>query len=232
MPISFAKLLDDCLLALGDSDASTWERATVISPWAVEAILQFPILRPKLQVVTMLTESHTVELNDDFREMISVEHPVSQEPPQYLLRKNHFDPDFYTAEIYYDYDWHYSNEAIDIYPTCMLWTSKMLAAGEVVNIHYLANHETGLEDDVNVYISVPDEYEHILIAYVVMKGYRERLGVYMQDPTAHQWIIQQMTRMVEAAEKNYKELVTAAMSRYNQSKVLPHFGTDKFDRVY
>jgi hypothetical protein len=67
---------------------------------------------------------------------------------------------------------------------------------------------------------------------VVAKGYRERLGNYMQDPTAHMTIITQMTTMVLRAEENYNELVKQAVARYTESRILPHRQVDKFDRTY
>jgi len=79
---------------------------------------------------------------------------------------------------------------------------------------------------------VPDEYVHIIVAYVVAVAYRERLSLYMIDPTAHVNVIGQMTEMVQHAEEHYNKLVSDAQLRLAQSKRSPAFQVDKHDRVY
>jgi hypothetical protein len=228
MTTSFFKLLTDCLTALGDSDASTWSRVNVIWPWCIEAMLAFPILRPAQQQITVAgSATHQHDLSTDFREIVSVEYPVNQDPPELLHRMNRLDPDFYSQDDHYDIDRNYVDGA-----GWVLWTAKLLAIGQVIKINYLANHDTDLADEEGSLITVPDEYENILVAYVVAKGYRERLGNYMQDPTAHMTIITQMTTMVLRAEDNYNQLVSQAVSRYTESRILPHRQLDKFDRTY
>ncbi len=232
MTTSFSKLLTDCLLAMGDEDASTWSRTDVIIPWAKEAILAFPILRPvqlKLSCPAYASRhgSYALELPDDFRELVCVEYPVAQEPPCFLHRMNRLDPDFYEHDDHYDIDRNYVDGKGFI-----LWTSKIVPVGEYVAINYLGNHKTDLTDSTESLLSVPDEYEHILIAYVAVKGYRERLGAYMQDPTAHTSIINQMYEMVQHAEERYQKLVDEAVARYTDARVSPHFKFDKFDRAY
>jgi len=226
MSVKFSTLLTDCLVSLGDDDASTWSRTDKIWPWAIEAMMAFPILRGMELEYTMLAASHKVTLPADFREIISVEYPIDQEPPAYLTRLNHLDPLFYQAETYYDIDRDYKTGK-----GWFLFVAKKLAIGEKVRINYLANHSTDV-DDVNKLITIPDEYENILVAYVVAKAYRERLGAFMQDPTAHTSIILQMTDMVNKAEINYNQLVLRAQEKLAESRSSPHMASDKFDRVY
>ncbi len=87
-------------------------------------------------------------------------------------------------------------------------------------------------DDSTDEITVPDEYENILIAYCVAKGFRERLGFFMQDPTAHSSIIGQMTEMVHHAEQNYDRLVDSGSKKLVDSRTTPQMQVDKHDRVY
>ena len=227
MSVSFSKLLTDCLVALGDADASTWSRTNIVWPWAIEAMLEFPILRPLVQTPTFSAAAHYIALSSDFREVISVEYPAGQDPPVYLSRMNRFDPSFYSSEEHYDIDRDYTSGK-----GWMAWFSKKIPAAASMKINYLANHDTNMTDVGTCYITVPDEYENILLANVVCKGYRERLGSYMQDPTAHTSIIAQMTDMVQHAEENYKDLVKRAQEKLADSKRSPHMQSDKFDRVY
>jgi hypothetical protein len=227
MTITFSKLLSDCLIALGDADASTWSRTNTIWAWVVEAMLAFPIMRPKQQTFTTLAATHAITLNTDFREIVEVEYPVDQDPPAYLTRMNRLDPNFFNDETHYDIDRNY-----EIGSGWTLYVSRMLQPDEEVYINYLATHETDLADDEIQLITIPDEYENILIAYVVAKGYRERLGVYLQDPTAHTSLIMQMTDMVEKADARYQQLVRRAEEKLAHSRTSPHMQVDTFDRVY
>src|SRR4030042_5027148 len=164
MPITFSQLLDDCLVALGDDDSSTWSRVDCIWPWCIQAILAFPILRPILYDYHFLTAAYTLSMPSDFREVISVEYPISQQPPSYMLRKNRLDPDFYNGAGFYDVDHAYSNGV-----GWMVYFFQQIQIAEHVKVQYLGNHDTDMDDDYTVEISIPDEYEDILVAYVVAK---------------------------------------------------------------
>jgi hypothetical protein len=97
MATSFQTLLTDILLALGDNSGTTWSRTDRIFPWAIEAIKNFPILRPMLDDHgNGVSAVYTVDMPTDFRQVISVEYPISQQPPAYLVRKNRLDPNLIT----------------------------------------------------------------------------------------------------------------------------------------
>lgn len=232
MTITFSKLLTDILLALSDNLAAVWSRSDVITPWAEEAMLSFPILRPMHYTFTNTAPAaqnpkYVLDMPADFREIVAVEYPIDQQPPSYLERKNHLDPGFYTDDGYYDVDHDFeSGEGWVIY------FSGGVPEGEAIEMDYFANHVVGLADDSVDVISVPDEYENILIAYCVAKGFRERLAKAMQDPTTHTSVILQMTEMTRRAEDNYHLLVKTAREQLANSRVSPRIAADKFDRVY
>jgi hypothetical protein len=125
----------------------------------------------------MPATGHNFALPTDFREVINVEYPVNQDPPHYLIRKNELDPAFYSIEYCYDVTHNYKGGI-----GWFMYISNLVLINEHVYIYYLANHSVGLADDSVATITVPDEYENIIIAYVVAKAYRERLGAFMIDP--------------------------------------------------
>jgi len=228
MSITFTKLLSDCLVAMGDETAATWDRTDTIWPWAIEGILAFPILRPMIDDHTNgLTLVYVYDLPADFREVITVEYPISQVPPVYLVRKNRLDPDFHIAAGYYDIDHNYVSGS-----GYVCYVSGGIAAAAHIKMQYLANHDTAMLDDATDLITIPDEYENILVAYVLAKGFRERLSAYMIIPTAHSSLIMQMTEMVRRAEENYVNLVLRAQQKLADSRITPNVAVDKFDRVY
>ncbi|HEX9091032.1 MAG TPA: hypothetical protein VF831_06050 [Anaerolineales bacterium] len=228
MSITFTKLLSDCMVSAGDSDAETWPRPTVAMGWAKEAISQFPILRPQLDDHTNGgSVVYSYSMPAGFREIISVEYPISQQPPEYLVRKNHLDPDFYDQAGFYDIDYDFSTGS-----GYLCYVSGGSAASAHIKVQYLAMHETDLDDNSADLITVPDQFENILIAYFIMRAWRERLGFVMRDPTTHSNIVYQLTDMVRKAELNYKELVDAAQRFISESKTSSGNKVDKFDRVY
>ena len=170
---------------------------------------------------------YSYSLPADFRELISVEYPISQQPPVYLVRKNHLDPDFYSSAGFYDVDYDFSTGT-----GYLCYVSGGVAASAHIKVQYLAVHDTDLDDNSTDVITVPDQFEPILIAYFIARAWRERLGFIMQDPTAHSSVIQQMTEMVYKAELNYKELVDSVQRYISESKVSSGNQVDKFDRVY
>ena len=228
MTITFQKLLSDCSQALGDGSAVTWSRVNTIWPWCIEAIQAFPILRPlyKDQTIAAIPQ-YNFDLPADFRQLISVEYPVSQTPPKYLVRKNRLDPLFYTQTGFYDVDHNYEDGS-----GWVLYSSQQLLVGQHVFIQYLGNHNTAMADDAQHFLSVPDEYETIIITGVMCRAYRERLSLTMQDPTAHTTVITQLTEMVQHVEELYKNQVDTAQAKLANSIVSPRQAVDKFDRVY
>jgi hypothetical protein len=228
MAFTWTKVLSDCLIALGDPTAATWSRTNVIWPWVQEAVSNFPILRPMLDDHTNgASVVYSYAAPSDFREVITVEYPISQQPPTYLSRKNRLDEDFWSFTNFYDIDHDYSAGT-----GWFIWVSGGVAASAHIKMQYLANHSTTIVDDSTATWTVPDVYENIVVAYVVAKAYRERLSAYMITPTAHTSTILQLTDMVKKAEDSYKELSQRALQRLADSRITPNVAADKFDRVY
>jgi hypothetical protein len=108
----------------------------------------------------------------------------------------------------------------------------LIPIDEDIKVNYLANHNVDLDDDPADLLTVPDEYEHILVAYVVAKAYRERLSFYSQNPTVYTNLIYQMVQMVDKADARYQQLVNEAIAKSSESRKSPPMQVDKFDRVY
>jgi hypothetical protein len=229
MAISFQDLLTDCLVALGDSSGAIWPRATRMASWCIEAIRTFPILRPMLDNHSVIGVGtlYSFSLPADFREVISVEYPINQDPPIYLVRKNRWDPDFYDHEGFYDVDHDYATGS-----GWYIYLSGGVTSGTRVYTYYLANHDTAMTDSPSSIVTVPEEYEGVLISSVMCRAYRERLSYAMQDPTAHTSVILHLTHMVENQEKHFQDLVNLAQHQLTNSLVSAHKTVDKFDRVY
>ena len=90
---TYTALLDFCELALNDVSNSTWLRST-LGQWADEAMRALPILRPMRNSYAVVSPLNKLDMPSDFREMVSVEYPLNEDPPSYLIRMNRLDPDF------------------------------------------------------------------------------------------------------------------------------------------
>jgi hypothetical protein len=228
MAFTWTKVLSDCLIALGDPLAATWSRTSVILPWLQEAVLNFPILRPMIDDHTNgATTVYSYQAPSDFREVITVEYPISQQPPTYLSRKNRLDENFWDSSNSYDIDHDYTAGI-----GWFIWVSGGIIKQAHIKMQYLANHSTTIVDDSSATWTVPDVYENIVVSYVLAKAYRERLSAYMITPTAHTSTILQLTDMVKKAEESYKELSQRALQRLADSRITPNIASDKYDRVY
>jgi hypothetical protein len=107
-----------------------------------------------------------------------------------------------------------------------------VAATTHIKTQYLANHDSALEDASDHFLTVPDEYVHLLVMSVMTRAYRERLSFMMQNPTAHSSEILQMTTMVQNIEQEYRDQVAAAQAKLANSVITPKLASDKYDRVY
>jgi hypothetical protein len=236
MPITFTKLLEDIEYQLGFQGPSGglpevyWQRSIHLEPWAKQAMLEFPLLRPKFMGFLLIGPSHNIELPSDFRSIKSVEFPANQEPPVFISRLNHLEKNFYTNKlVFYDIDLNYTAGTGHV-----LIFSHLLGPGDEININYLTPHETDLTDNSTDEITVPDEYENVLITYVVAKAYRHLLTLFAVDPTVHENVITEMTEMIKLAEDKYFMLYNKLIEQIGsgESVITPDFTVDKFDRVY
>ena len=228
MSTTFTALLDLCQLELGDVPGALWSRTDTVWPWCIEAMKIFPILRPMREDHIMAADGHSYDLASDFREVISVEYPISQTPPEYLSRMNELDPAFYSSAAKYDVIHNYADGS-----GYTLYLSDLILTGEHVVVNYLTSQQTsGMLDNSAVLVTVPDQYIHIIVAYVTAKAYRWSLGKNMVSPTAHSSIIAQMTDMVNKAEQRYNDLVGQVHQNLVNSRVTPKQQVDQYDRVY
>ena len=227
MSTTIDDLVTMCETALGGTVAAATWGDTVLTDWVGQAIVAFPILRPVQWQFTAEVLSRTAALPADYREVISLEYPIEQDPPSFKTRLSHLDPTFYESDDYYDIDRDYVS--MEGYQLFMSFTPALAAE---VNLNYLAIHSITPPREGELEIAIPEEYYPIVIADVVSKAFRERLSVYMQNPTAYTTIIYQMYEMVQHAEDRHTALLADAMAKLSSSRRTPIFKLDKFDRLY
>ena len=238
MTITFTQLLDDIEYQLGFAGPGSglpeqyWERSLHFEPWSKAAILAFPLLRPDSYAFTMLVPGrnpHIVELPADFRVMVTVEFPGATVPPVLLTRANCQASDFYDTDDYYDIKRNFS-----LGSGYNIIFSRSLVATDHAHLNYLVPHDADLMDNGVDELTIPDEYEDILIAYVIARAYRHLMTIFVCDPSAHENTISELTQMIKAAEDKYNNMIKSLTSDISvgESWIIGNRKSDKHDRVY
>ena len=236
MAISFTELVDHIEYQLGFIGPASgypemaWDRSLNLVPWANQALQSFPLLKPRQEGYTLIETTHTIDMPTDFVDIMSVEYPAHQEPPVYLFRLNYLEKGFYTnKQTFYDVDRNYITGIGNV-----LIISTLLQPDDHLHVNYLKYHDHELLDNLRDAITVPDQYEDILITYVVAKAYRSLMTVYVADPTSHENLITEMVELIDQAETKYHKMIANLLSNTitGNSVIPPNRTVDKFDRVY
>ena len=209
------------MYVIGDPLEGTWSRTNEVWYWLIEAIREFPILRPMTADLTFVAD-HYHDLPADFIEIITVEYPIGEDPPRFNIRRDHTDEDF-ESDYYYDIDKDYADGTGHL-----LWMGQVVASD--VRINYLAPHDTAAAE--GMVLTIPDQYINILEEYCVIRAWTERLSTEIANPTAHASTISQINQAVEYHRKRYQEIIQKAITEMVTSKIVPNRRLDKFDRIY
>jgi len=225
--ITFGDLLDRVMISLGDATGATWDREDVIWDWIIDAIKELPFYIPSEgELKHDLNHDHEFTLPAATVSVVAVEYPIDQDPPAYLVRKSHFEPNFFNSDSYYDVDRHFtSGEGL------RLWTSAALAVDAEVRVSYLARHNTTYAAEATE-TDIEDQYINLIVLYVVWLAWQERLSVHLQDPTAYTNVIAQVTQAMDLAKQNYLNAVIQAIQEQVHSRYVQGWRNDKYDRIY
>lgn len=223
---TFGNHLTRVMYSLGDPSGSIWSRTNEVWYWLIEAIREFPILRPMQEDISEIGvgDIHTLSLPADFKEIISVEWPVDQTPPRYHLRRNRLEADFYDGDTY-DIERDYESGS-----GWTLWMGQPIPPGEVVRVDYLAMHDTSATEIM--VLTVPDQYLNILTEYCIIRAWTERLSTEISNPTAHATTIAQINSTIQHHRETYNRLVQQAVREMTTSRVTMNRRMDKHDRIY
>lgn len=223
---TFGNLLTRIMYSLGDPSGTMWSRTNEVWYWLIEAIREFPILRPMQDTLSEIGvgDIHEFTLPEDFKYIISVEWPVDEDPPRYHMRRSRLEEDFYLGD-YYDIDRDYETGS-----GWILWMGQAVTSGDDVRVNYLGLHDT--EATEIMVLTVPDEYLNILSEYVIMRAWIEQLSTIIQDPTAHTSTIEQINATIRDHRNNYERLVSQAVAELGTSRLTVNRAIDKYDRIY
>lgn len=220
---TFGSHLTRIMYSLGDPTEATWSRTLEVWYWLIEAIREFPILRPMQSDIAFDADDHQEPLPSDFKEIISVQWPITDDM-RYHTRRSRLEEDFYDGD-YYDIDRDYSTGS-----GWVLWMGQSIPYAQPVRVQYLAMHSTTVSEDM--VLTVPDQYLNILTEYCILRAWTERLSTEISNPTAHDATLSQINAAIAEHRATYDRLVDEAIRELATSRQTMNRRLDKHDRIY
>ena len=120
-------------------------------------------------------DDKTYDLPANFIDVISVEYPTGEDPPEYLVQKNY--QAWMSDDISGFYDVVRRQDAADV---SELWISEKPSTGESISVHYMAEHDY-LDDDSDT-VTVLDRHLELIVAFVRWAAYQELATTESADP--------------------------------------------------
>jgi len=194
-------LADHIQIQLDDAGGATWAQS-VVEQLLNDAIRDYSNHFPRAITATINTtlNDRTYDLPANFREIVTVEYPTAQDPPEYLSRLSFKHRDFYQSDSWYDII-----RREDVGDVDEIWMSKKPAAAETITITYLASHDYALASGGT--ITVPDIHHNILISFVLWKATQILQSNEQQGPTSNSSLL--MSQLANNADRLKRAYATA-----------------------
>ena len=213
---------------MADSGNATWTAAD-IQQWIADAVADYSghFRRELSQDIVTSANDRLYDLAAGCQDIVSVEFPQGQDPPQYLQLRSHTHPDFWVQEGFYDRIEHGDDTDAD-----ELWISEKPAAGQTIRVLYLAHHE--LPDQSSDVITVPNEHQHILRNYVLWRAALQLKAVEEASPTStSSLIMSQLAISVDRMRRAYVDSLAKALYGVSKGRMVSWSGqANESSRIY
>ena len=212
MAITLTQLIDQCEADLSDSGNATWLAAD-IERWLRDGIADYSAHFPRTITVEVSCNLNDREydLPADFQDVISVEYPKSEDPPQFLQRRPHTHPDFWSADGYFDIVYRADDADVN-----ELWISPKPTAAETIDVIYLAHHD--FTSVVATATTVPDEHHHMLRKYVMWQALVQIKIIEEASPTSNSSLLMsQYAINVDRARRAYVDSLAKTLFANSKS---------------
>lgn len=205
MPLTLQQLVDQLqnILSVTDPD-TTWPEGK-ITEWILQGIRDYSGYFPRrlsvLITPTVEGEGYAriYDLPLDFLSVLAVEWPAGGDPPAWLKWKYEGEAGFGAGH----YDIRLSRDATA--PARLVLGEAPTNATEKIQVHYLGWHDLTLAPQDT--LSVPDEDLELVIQFVKMRAFEERLANEMlaADPTSD--LVARLGHNAREAKEEYYRLV-------------------------
>jgi len=204
------KLINLCEADLSDTANATWT-AVDIEQWIRDGISDYSSHFPQVSSQTIAAAAaYQYDLATDFIDVISVEYPQSQVPPEFLERKSRFDYDFYGRSGYYDI------LQLDSASAPQLITSEKLGAGSNIFVYYRASHDSSIL--IGAALTVPDPHIPIIRNYIIWRAAVQLKANEESSPTSNSSLLMsQYAVNVDRARRAYVDSLAKAVFAHSRS---------------
>ncbi len=175
--VTAGELTGDARVALDDGAAAAWSDAELLG-FLAEAVREYSQHLPRVGEAALVAVAgrQRYALPWDAAAVVTVEYPVGEEPPAYLVRLPWKSRRFEGGGGHYDV---LLSHDLTRPPELLLGFDP--DAGETLAVRYLHPHESDLTADT--YLTVPADHHHVLVQYVLFAAARQLQAREQAAPT-------------------------------------------------
>lgn len=228
MTTTLQNLIDDCEADLGDSSNTTFAAADV-EQWCRDAIADISQHFPRVLVkdITTTLDDRQYDLSAGTLDILQVEYPQGEDPPEFLLPRSIYHPQFWNEDGYYDMLRHSDDTDVNE----ILITTKP-PADETIRITHTAEHDNTILTSAS--LTVLARHQHIMRNYVMWRAALQLKALEEADPTSNSSLLMsQLAINVDRARRSYVDALAKAV--YSESKGGPvswQNATEETTRIY
>ncbi len=178
------------------ADVTQWPDATLLK-WINQAIASYSgyFSRWVTATITAVAAQRTYSLSSytGIRQIISVEWPSGQNPPEYLAWRSEFEGGFWGGKFY---------DVRGSDPPAMLVIGTAPALGQNIGIEYGVDHSA--LSVIGDTLTVPDRHLDGLVLFVWWKASQELLACEAKDPQTTTLLLAQFDMLVYRAVREYR----------------------------
>ena len=231
MSTTLQNLIDAVEADLSDPGNVTWAAAD-IEQWLRDAIADYSQHFPRTlsETIAAATDDRKYDLPAGFLDVLTVEYPTGQEPPEYLARRPHDHPRFWIENGYFDIV-----ERGDDTDASELWISKKPTTGESIDVLYHGRHlmnSTDLATSDN--LTVPEHHHHLLRKYARWQAAEQLKAAEEAAPTSNSSLLMsQLAINVDRARRAYVDALAKAVFANSKSAAVSWQGQSaESTRIY
>jgi hypothetical protein len=206
MTTTLNALVDQCEADLSDSGNATWPAAD-ITQWIRDAIADYSLHYPRTLNTDITTSANDrqYDLPAGFIDIVSVEYPQGEDPPEYLKPRQELHPSFWSVDGYYTLIRRSADNDVD-----ELLISEKPDASETIRVHYTAVHDNTI--DGTEALTVPNKHHHILKKYVIWQALLQLQAAEEASPTSNSSLLMsQHAIIVDRARRSYVDALAKAV---------------------
>lgn len=218
------QIRDRFLASVDDGGGAIWPNS-LVDQWVEEGIHDFALHLPPSFVSTLTATSEGQQvytLDGRARGVLSVEYPVDESPPCYLVHRPVTLPHFFYYDDSYDV-----LDGQDTGAAAQLIVSARPGNGATLRVRWTGAYE--IPADKEQPCPIPDQYTHILLLYCTWRAQQHQLMAHTANPsTTAADLLRHFSTNAERSERAYRTAVRLAQQRQQASGVAGVWRMDRW----